>query len=80
MLVVFGAGHICHHTLRQLLTADNILLSLWQVSAVVFTCAPLPHDLPDLCDWHLRKQVVFPQEGPSFFLEHPKRLVSAVQL
>ena len=80
MLVVFEAGHICHHTLRQLLTADNILLSLWQVSAVVFTCGPLPHDLPDLCDWHLCKQAIVPREGPSIFLEHPKRLVSATQL
>lgn len=64
MLVVFGAGHICHHTLRQLLTADNILLSLWQVSAVVFTCAPLRYNLLGLCDWHLCKQVIIPQVLP----------------
>ncbi|KAK9832088.1 hypothetical protein WJX81_005553 [Elliptochloris bilobata] len=31
------ARQACHHTLRQLLNADNILLSLWQVSAIVFT-------------------------------------------
>ena len=34
-------GHACHHTLRQLMRMDNILLSMWQASAIVFTCASL---------------------------------------
>ncbi len=31
------AGHMCHQTLRSLLNADSLLLSLWRLSAIVFT-------------------------------------------